>query len=167
MQSRSLETVAVLIALTAVGSRPADGMEARSWTTELDGSGQESSEAAMVAAGRWVRDRLPDGRLVVDPHRTGEGVGDAVVEGVARALGASLGTLEETRRCEDVMDPSTCTLDAAALIAIAPPSLDGDRGTVRVYAWFASDSPREPVGKRTWDLELRRDAGGWRVVSGR
>jgi sirohydrochlorin ferrochelatase len=166
MNARCLETVMILLAVPAMSAAAPGGVGARHGGGEPAATAQESPEAIMVAAGRWVQEQLPDGRLVLDPHRTGEGVGEAIVERVARALDASVGTLEDTRRCVDVMDPSTCTLDAAALIAISPPSRDGDRATVRVYAWYATDSPREPVAKRNWELQLRRETGGWRVVSG-
>jgi hypothetical protein len=83
---------------------------------------------------------------------------------VASALGAELGTLEDTRRCTDVMDPSSCRLDAAVLLAIAPPKITRDEARVRIYAWYRQSSAREPVGKRSWDLTLRRSGGGWQVV---
>lgn len=120
-------------------------------------------EAAMVAAGEWVRGQLPAGALRLDPHRTGQGVERAVVTRVAGALGAELGTLEATRTCRDVTDPSTCRLASAALVAIAPPSIRGDAATVRVYAWYRQDDPRSPVAKRTFDVTLRRAAAGWVV----
>lgn len=123
-------------------------------------------EAVMVAAATWARDRLPGGELRIDPHRTGRGVGDAAAAGVARALGADLGTLEQTRRCTDLMRPETCQLDADVLLAIAAPSLDGGNARVKVYAWYRQSSPGQPVGKSTWDLRLRRTASGWAVVSG-
>lgn len=126
----------------------------------------DAREAVMVAAAEWARERLPAGTLRVDPHRTGREAGEGVAERVARAVGAELGTLEATRRCMDAMDPSTCSLEAAALLAITTPRVDGDGATVRVYAWHRQSNPREPVAKLTWELELRRTGGGWQVVSG-
>lgn len=126
----------------------------------------QAEEAVMTAAAEWARERLPQGALRVDPHRTGQGVGQGVAQRVARALGADLGTLEETRSCTDPLDASTCTLQTAALLAISAPRIDGDRATVRVYAWHRQSRPREPVAKRSWDLELRRTAGGWQVAGG-
>jgi hypothetical protein len=86
---------------------------------------------------------------------------------VARALGADLGTLEATRRCADVTDPSSCRLESAALLAISAPSIDGDRARVRVYAWYRQDDPRDPVAKASWDVVLRRTASGWEVAGER
>lgn len=123
-------------------------------------------ESAMLAAARWVVDRLPEGSLRLDPHRSGQGTDRATVERVARALGAGLATLEETRRCEDTLDRSTCTLACDVLLALAPPEIRGDRATVKVYAWYRSSSRRSPVEKGTWVVELRGGADGWRVVSG-
>lgn len=127
---------------------------------------EEAAEAVMIAAAEWARERLPAGALRVDPHRTGEGVGEGVAQRIARSLGADLGTLEETRRCADVMDPSSCRLEVAALVAISPPRLDGDEARVRVYAWHRQSDPREPVAKVSWEVELRRSGSGWSVVRG-
>ena len=123
-------------------------------------------EAVMVAAANWARDQLPAGQLRIDPHRTGRGAGDAAAQTVARALGADLGTLEQTRQCSDVMRPETCRLQADVLLAIAAPTVEGGDARVKVYAWYRQSSPREPVGKRTWDLRLTRTASGWTVTSG-
>ena len=129
-------------------------------------AGQNANEAVMVAAGQWAKGQLPGGGLRLDPHRTGEEAGQGVAERVARALGAELGTLEATRICGDVMDPSTCRLQTPGLIAISAPDLNGDRARVRVHGWFRQSDPREPVGKASWQLELVREGGAWRVVSG-
>lgn len=127
---------------------------------------QEPAADVMVVAGRWALDRLPDGAVRLDPHRSGEGKERAVVERVAGALGAELGTLEETRLCEDAMDPATCRLESTVLLAIAPPRIDGEKARVKVYAWYASGSVRSPVAQESWELELRRSGEAWRVVSG-
>lgn len=154
---------AAVIVFTAIpGGAAGDGAEGG---TRLSGSAQET-EAVMVAAGRWVIERLPPGKVCLDPHRSGQGTDEAVIERVGRALSAELRTLEETRECTDVMDPASCSLNADALMAIARPRIDGRSASVRVYTWHASGSIREPVAKRTWDLELRRESGGWTVVSG-
>ena len=120
-------------------------------------------EAAMVVAGEWVRGRLPAGALTLDPHRTGRSTERAVTNRVASALGAVLGTLEETRTCSDAMDASTCRLQTPVLLAIAAPAIRGDRAMVRVYAWFRQDDPRSPVAKQSWEVGLRRTASGWTV----
>lgn len=123
---------------------------------------QGDSEAVMVAAARWARQGLPAGPLRLDPHRSGQAA-EAVARRVASALGGELGTLEDTRRCTDVMDPSSCQLDAAVLLVIGAPSIRGDEASVRVYAWYRQDSAREPVAKQSWDLTLRRAGGDWEV----
>lgn len=128
--------------------------------------GQDPVAEVMAAAGRWALERLPEGRVRLDPHRSGEGKDRSVVERVAGALGAELGTLEETRRCEDAMDPATCRLASTVLLAIAPPRIDGDSARVKVYAWYDSGSVRSPVAQQSWQLELRRSGSGWEVVSG-
>ena len=162
-----------MAAVLVAGSIPAGvaavgaaGPVAGSETAGALGPAAQETEAVMVAAGRWVLERMPDGRVCLDPHRSGQGTDEALLERVGQALSAELRTLEETRQCTDVMDPASCTLDAAALIAIAHPRIDGANATVKVYTWHASDSIREPVSKRTWDLELRRGPGGWAVVDG-
>ncbi|HUG40664.1 MAG TPA: hypothetical protein VMM12_09270 [Longimicrobiales bacterium] len=121
------------------------------------------AEAAMVAAGEWVRGRLPAGSVRLDPHRTGRSTDRAVAARVASALGAELGTLEQSRACADVADPSTCRLDVAVLLAIAEPAIRGDRAVVRAYAWYRQNDPRSPVGKGSWEVTLRRTASGWAV----
>jgi hypothetical protein len=150
----------VLLSGSAVGA-PATAGPARAVAVV-----QDPAAEVMIAAGRWALDRLPGGAVRMDPHRSGEGKDQAVVERVARALGAELATLEETRRCDDVMDPSTCRLESAALLAISPPRVDGDRAQVKVYAWVAEDSPRAPVSQQSWQLQLRRSGSGWEVVGG-
>jgi hypothetical protein len=127
-------------------------------------AGQEEA-AVMIAAGRWAQERLPEGSLRLDPHRTGEGAGQALAEEVARALGAQLASLEETRVCGNPMDASTCRLESAALLAMTMPRIRRDEATIRVYAWHRTGSAREPVGRETWNLRLTRTAAGW-VVSG-
>lgn len=127
------------------------------------GVAQDDSEAVMVAAARWAQQRLPSGPLRLDPHRSGRAA-EAAVRRVANALGAEVGTLEATRRCTDVMDPSTCRLESAVLLAFAAPEIRGDEARVRVYAWYRQDSAREPVGRDSWDLVLRRTGGGWEVA---
>lgn len=121
------------------------------------------AEAVMIAAGTWARSQLPAGALRLDPHRTGRSTDRAVTARVASALGASEATLEETRRCADPTDPATCRLDAAALLAIAPPSIRGDEARVRVYAWHRGPDAAAPVVKASWDLTLRRTSSGWTV----
>lgn len=129
---------------------------------------QEASadeEAVMVAAARWAVERLPSGSLRLDPHRTGEGGGQALASRIARAVGAELGTVEQTRVCSNPMDASTCRLESDALVAIATPRISRDQASVRVYAWHRSGSASEPVARQSWDLRLTRTAGGW-VVAG-
>lgn len=122
-------------------------------------------EAVMVAAARWAVGRLPSGSLRLDPHRTGEGGGQALASRIARAVGAELGTLEQTRVCSNPMDASTCRLESDALVAIATPRISRDQASVRVYAWHRTSSASEPVARQSWDLRLTRTAGGW-VVAG-
>jgi hypothetical protein len=128
-------------------------------------AGAQEEAAVMIAAGRWAQERLPEGPLRLDPHRTGEGAGQALAEEVARALGAQLASLEETRICGNPMDASTCRLESAALLAMTMPRIRRDEATLRVYAWHRTGSAREPVGRETWNLRLTRTATGW-VVSG-
>lgn len=160
---RAVGVVAVLAALGLVAG----------WTvTEnhvpdvLISSQQDPGEAIMVAAGQWALDRLPPGDTRLDPHRSGAGKDADRVQRVARSLGASLAPLDDTRQCADSIDPSTCQLSAARVLAITAPRIDGDRAQVKVYAWYRSDSAREPVAQRSWDLQLRRNGQSWRVVSG-
>jgi hypothetical protein len=134
-------------------------------TSAVPATAQSDEAAVMIAAGQWAQGRLPSGALRVDPHRTGEGVGHALAEQVARALGARLGTLEETRVCANPMDASTCRLEADALLALAMPRISGDAATIRVYAWHRTGSRSQPVARETWTVQLRRTASGW-VVSG-
>ena len=122
---------------------------------------QGDAEAVMIAAGQWARGQLPSGALRLDPHRTGQSTDRAVARRVASAVGAELGTLEQTRTCTDVMDPSTCRLASAALLAIEAPVIRGDRAEVTVYAWHRQDDPRSPVAKRSWQVTLRRTGSGW------
>lgn len=122
-------------------------------------------EAVMLTAARWVVDRLPEGSLRLDPHRSGQGTDRGTVERVAQALGAGLATLEDNRRCQDPLDASTCTLACDVLLALSPPEIRGDRATVKVYAWYRSSSRRSPVEKGTWLVELRGGPEEWRVVS--
>lgn len=130
-------------------------------------SDQDVEEAVMVAAGQWALERLPSGATRLDPHRSGAGKDAARVRRVAQSLGATLAPLDETRQCADSIDPSTCTLSAERVLAISAPRIDGDSAEVKVYAWYRSDSAREPVTQRSWDLELRRSGQSWHVVSGR
>lgn len=125
---------------------------------------QDATEDVMVAAGSWALDRLEGSSPRLDPHRTGAGRDAARVRRVAQRLGAELATLDDVRRCTDVMDPSTCELTTGPLLAIAAPEMDGERARVRVYGWHRSGSPRQPVEQRSWDLVLERSGGGWRVV---
>jgi hypothetical protein len=125
---------------------------------------QADEAAVMIAAGQWAQGQLPSGTLRVDPHRTGAGTGQALAEQVARALGARLGTLEETRVCANPMDAATCRLEADALLALATPRISGDAATIRVYAWHRTSSRAEPVARETWTLQLRRTASGWSVT---
>jgi hypothetical protein len=124
----------------------------------------QDEAAVMIAAARWAQERLPSGSLRLDPHRTGEGVGQALAEQVARTVGAQLGTLEETRVCANPMDASTCRLEANALLALAMPSIKGDVATIRVYAWHRTDSSAQPVARETWNLRLTRTGAGWAVA---
>lgn len=124
------------------------------------------AEAVMVAAGEWVLQQVPGGQPHLDPHRSGEGQDAARLQRVARALGAGLTTLDQSRQCDDAMNRATCRLTVERLLTIAEPRVDGDRAQVKVYAWFRSSSPTDPVGQRRWDLSLERDARGWRVTSG-
>ena len=130
-------------------------------------AGQGAEEAVMIAAGSWVLEQTGEGDVRLDPHRTGQGTDRRVLRRVASALGADLGTLEETRHCSDPMDPSTCRLDADVLLCIAPPRVRGDEAEVRAYAWTSADELRNPVQKRTWALQLERVGDEWRVVSKR
>ena len=131
------------------------------------GAAQNADEqAVMVAAALWAQDRLPEGSLRLDPHRTGRGVGSAIASRVARALGADVATLEDTRRCTDLMRPETCELESVALLAIAAPQVRGDQASVKVYAWYRQSSSRAPVAEATWDVRLRRTGSGWAVVPG-
>lgn len=127
---------------------------------------QDPDEAIMVTAGQWALDRLPPGDTRLDPHRSGAGKDAARVRRVAQSLGATLAPLDDTRQCANAIDPSTCQLSAARVLAITAPRIDGDRAQVKVYAWYRSDSAREPVAQRSWDLQLRRNGQSWRVVSG-
>lgn len=123
---------------------------------------QSAGESVMVAAGEWALERLPGGEPRLDPHRTAAS-GDMIGR-VARALGARLATLEQTRSCRDVMDPASCEV-VAPILALTEPAIQGDRARIRVYAWYDGDSPREPVAERAWDLLLSRSGSGWQVVS--
>lgn len=125
----------------------------------------QDEAAVMIAAARWAQERLPAGPLRLDPHRTGEGGGQALAEEVAAAVGARLASLEETRVCGNPMDASTCRLESAALLAMAMPRIQGDRASVRIYAWYRSDSAAEPVARESWTVELRRTGAGWVVAS--
>jgi hypothetical protein len=133
-------------------------------TAAVPAAAQADEAAVMIAAGQWAQGQLPSGTLRVDPHRTGEGTGHALAEQVARALGARLGTLEETRVCANPMDAATCRLEADALLALATPRISGDAATIRVYAWHRTSSRSEPVARETWTLQLRRAASGWSVT---
>lgn len=124
------------------------------------------TEAIMIAAGEWVRDQLPGGELRLDPHRTGRSTSPAVARRVASSLAADLATLEEVRSCTDPMDPGSCSMGVAGLLAIEAPAVDGDTARVRVYAWYRQDSRRSPVGKDSWTVTLRRTASGWQVTGG-
>lgn len=130
-------------------------------------SDQDVEEAVMVAAGQWALDRLPSGVTRLDPHRSGAGKDGARVRRVARALGATLGTLDDTRQCTDSIDPSTCRLSVETLLAISAPRIEGYGAQVKVYAWYRSNSAREPVAQRSWEVQLRRSGQSWHVVSGR
>ena len=145
---------AVLTAAMALGAWPAAA------------AAQTPEEAVMVAAGQWALERLPGGAIRLDPHRTGQGAGEALARRLAGPLGAQLATLEDTRRCADPTDPSSCSLDADVLLALAAPRISGDEAVIRVYAWHRSGDPRAPVAKESWDVRLARSGGGWRVVSG-
>jgi hypothetical protein len=135
------------------------------WADAAPAAAQADEAAVMIAAGQWAQGRLPSGTLRVDPHRTGEGTGRALAEQVARALGAGLGTLEETRVCANPMDAATCRLEADALLALAMPRISGDAATIRVYAWHRTSSRSQPVARETWNLRLSRTASGWSVVA--
>lgn len=129
-------------------------------------SSRDPTEAVMVAAGRWVLERLPSGAAGLDPHRSGAGKDGARVKRVAAALGMELTTLDQAKQCRDVLEPSTCQLGAARLLAIGAPRIQGDAAEVKIYAWYRSDSEEAPVAEKTWDLSLRRSGGGWVVTSG-
>ncbi|NIP82934.1 MAG: hypothetical protein GWM90_28395, partial [Gemmatimonadetes bacterium] len=144
--TRAAAVATVAAGLTVPAGLVGDGAGPGSDAVEA-GPAQDAEQAVMVAAARWALERLPRGRVLVDPHRSGQGIDETLVEAVARELDAGLGTLEETRHCADVMDPSTCALDAAALLAISAPQVDDGTARVRVYAWHAADSRTEPVGK--------------------
>jgi len=149
---RTIRAGALLLAGLAVGT-----------AVPTAGAAQDDAEAVMVAAARWAQQRLPSGSLRIDPHRSGRAAEAAVLR-VANALGADVGTLEATRRCTDVMNPSTCSLDSVVLLAFAAPEIRGDEARVRVYAWYRQDSAREPVARESWDVVLRRSGGGWEVA---
>lgn len=125
---------------------------------------QSQAEAVMIAAGQWAKQQLPSGTLRLDPHRSGQSSNADVAQRVAGALGAQVATLDESRSCTDVMDPSTCTLASTALLAISEPSISGNTARTRVYAWYRQDSPREPIAKRSWDLTLEQQGNRWVVV---
>lgn len=148
--------VAAVIAVVALAAGPAVGPVAA----------QDEAESAMAAAGTWALGQLPSGDTRLDPHRSGEGKDGPRVQRVARALGASLAPLNQVRECADRLDPSTCTLSVARLISVGAPRIDGDTARVKVYAWYRSSSPREPVAQRSWEVQLRRAGQGWQVVSG-
>lgn len=124
------------------------------------------AEAVMVAAGQWALQQVPGGSPHLDPHRSGAGKDAARIQRVARALGADLTTLDRSRQCEDAMNPATCRLTVERLLTIAEPRIDGDRATVKVYAWYRSGSQSEPVAQRRWTVVVERDGSAWRVVSG-
>lgn len=141
------------------------------WTVADPVPGEQSSdqdveEAIMVAAGQWALERLPSGATSLDPHRSGAGKDAARVRRVARSLGATLSPLDDARQCANSIDPSTCTLSVERVLAISSPRIDGDRAQVKVYAWYRAESAREPVAQRSWNLQLHRSGGGWRVVPG-
>lgn len=129
-------------------------------------AGQDPAEAIMIAAGGWVLERLPPGSSRLDPHRSGAGKDAPRIGRVAAALGAELAPLDETRQCTDAVDPSTCQLAVARLLAIGAPAIDGDQAVVKVYAWYRSGSAGAPVAEKTWQLRLHRIEDGWVVVSG-
>lgn len=129
-------------------------------------SGQDAGEAVMVAAGAWALDRVPGSAGRLDPHRSGAGKDGERVKRVARALGVGLAPLDEVRECRDVMDPASCTLSVDRLLAIGAPRIDGGEARVKVYAWYRSSSPTQPVTQQSWELRLARADGGWRVISG-
>ena len=149
---RHMMTAAVALAALWTGAAPGD---ARAQDAD--------AEAAMVAAGQWARAQLPAGAVRLDPHRTGRSTERALTARVASALGAELGTLEQTRTCTDMTDPSTCTLATPVLLAIDAPSIRGDRAVVRVYGWYRQSDPRSPVGKTSWQVTLTRTGAGWSV----
>lgn len=126
---------------------------------------QDPGEAVMVAAGRWVLERLPSGPAGIDPHRSGAGKDGARLQRVAVALGSELTPLDRAKACTDAIDPSTCQLSTARLLAIGAPRMQGDRAEVKVYAWYRTGSADAPVAEKSWNLTLQRMADGWRVVS--
>lgn len=134
--------------------------------TMVEARTQDPSEAVMVAAGRWALERLPSGPAAIDPHRSGAGKDGARLRRVAAALGTELTTLDRAKECMDVIDPSTCRLSTARLLAIGAPRVQGDRAEVKIYAWHRTASADAPVAEKSWNLTLRRSAGGWQVVSG-
>lgn len=163
---RAVMGAALALGLSAGAAGPATAAGPVTSDGPATSSRQDPAEAVMVAAGEWALARLPSSSVRLDPHRSGGGSGEARARRVAGSLGAELGTLEDTRRCADVMDPGSCTLAAATLLAISPPRVEGDQARVKVYAWYRSDSPRRPVAQQKWELVLQQSGGSWEVVGG-
>lgn len=138
---------------------------------------QQSADrsAILEAALKHVREGLPTGPIRMDARvaqskpgagrwaRTPRPPGE--VGALAAALGASVGTIDETRVCTGAKARSCRLEGASAVVAIGEPVIEGAVAEVLVLSWFTRTSRRGPVAARDVLITLSRESGTWRVVS--
>lgn len=130
--------------------------------------GQQEEEARIVgAAGRFLRDSLPNGPLVVDAtmFRAPRGLSAAVADRVAADIGARLRSAADVRDCT-TPEPGrrrTCTMrGGATVVGFARPVVSADTATLDVVTVYQF-SPGRTTGFSAELILVRTPTGDWRV----
>lgn len=145
----------------------------------LPASGQDGfggSDPVVAAAVALAEQFEPGLRIVVEPriagHRpapvtTFEGRWDkAILDQIATALGASVGTEETVTTCSGPPSPRSCRLTGADRVVVftKPHSAEGG-AFVLIKVLESTDRDRQPIGKALYRADLSSTGDGWTVTS--
>lgn len=130
------------------------------------------ASAAAVAVARFWKDSLPAGRVLFDPSFADSTIGPArpkwdaaQAKRMARALGASVGSLKDHLRCR--ANDSPCDIHGGdVVVAVGAPHVTGAEATVSLEQWSANRyrGARNPVSSYRVTVRMVCKNGVWKAV---